>query len=222
MRAAFRDEERGTGNWTGRAISWSGIRCLWHLPNCQVHRAMKSKAELDRLILGIAAKFCGVPERKLSADSRINLDLGVDGADADDLIETITRELGWPLENFNYDDYFGPEVGYVPILSWLKNRKNKLRPLTISMLAQMYFDCQPRWMSASVLALLLGAATQTTQFGYDNNSNLVSLTDPLKIKGGSGKGLYRLSSRRLEGCDTATALPVPLSVAKCEKKKLNP
>jgi len=105
---------------------------------------MISKSDLDQKIIALVAKFCGIHENKLSMDSQVNLELGVDGADADELIELISNELGWLLQDFEFDNYFGPELGYMPFLSLFRGRRKKLLPLTLSMLSEKYFASQPK------------------------------------------------------------------------------
>lgn len=107
---------------------------------------MISKTELDREIIPLVARFCAKDEARISLDTRVNLDLGVDGADADDLLTLISRELGWPLKDFRYDEHFVPESEFSPfaMLRALFHGGKTLKPLTIGMLSQLYFESQPK------------------------------------------------------------------------------
>lgn len=105
---------------------------------------MISKAELDQQIIALVARFRNIRESAVSLDTTINFDLGIDGADADDLVETIANALGWLLDDFDYDEYFfqeGEITNPLYQLSWLfrRHRKSK-KPLTVGMLSQMFFD----------------------------------------------------------------------------------
>jgi hypothetical protein len=84
---------------------------------------------------------------RISSGTTINVgwkSLGVDGADADELIDFVSREIGWPLKNFDWDKFFGPELGWNSILYLtLKDAWKKLTPLSVGDLADMYFESQP-------------------------------------------------------------------------------
>lgn len=110
----------------------------------------RSEHELERMIVEFVAEWSHRNVSEISADTLINSGkrggLAVDGADADELIEFISNRVGWLLKNFNYNDYFGPEVGWNPIsvvVMLVKGDWKRLPPLTIGELSQKFFECQP-------------------------------------------------------------------------------
>jgi acyl carrier protein len=111
---------------------------------------MITKEEIDQRIISLVAEWSRRDISKISKDTLINSwksgGLAIDGADADDLIGFLANRLGWPLRDFDYDDYFGPELGWNPItlISMLiKGKLKKLKPLTVGLLIQQFCDSQP-------------------------------------------------------------------------------
>ena len=79
-------------------------------------------------------------------NSGISGGLGVDGADADDLVAYVARGLGWSLIDFDYDSFFGPEVGWNPlslVVDFFSRRGMRSRPLTVGQLAHYFFRSRP-------------------------------------------------------------------------------
>src|SRR5215831_8345615 len=103
---------------------------------------MLARDQVDERVLELVAKFCHKNKSKISLDTEINTTLGVDGADGDDLIDLISHELGWPVRNFDLNDYFGPEVGWNPFtfLFLPKHLRKKLMPLTVRTLSAKCFE----------------------------------------------------------------------------------
>jgi hypothetical protein len=66
--------------------------------------------ELDSSVIDFVAEFTGVRRQKLSATSTtIFGDLGIDGHDGCDLIETFGEKFHVDLSSFRPDRHFGPE-----------------------------------------------------------------------------------------------------------------
>lgn len=109
---------------------------------------MTSKAALDKQVVALVARWAHKTEEEISLETVINAGgrkgLGVDGADADDLIGFLSRGIGWPIRDFNWDDYFGAEVGWDPV-SFLFSffRKKERLPLTVAILSRKFFESSP-------------------------------------------------------------------------------
>lgn len=75
------------------------------------------KPDVDDYIIveDFLANFLGVPKKKIRIDSDIRFDLGVDGDDADHLIEAFSREFDVDISKFHIEEYFGSEKGINPI-----------------------------------------------------------------------------------------------------------
>lgn len=111
---------------------------------------MVQEHDLEELIIGLVAEWSRRDVNRLCSDTLINSwrngGLAIDGADADDLIGFISSRLGWPLKDFNYDDYFGPELGWNPIslvAMLIKGERMRSELLTIGQLSRMFFESQP-------------------------------------------------------------------------------
>ena len=110
----------------------------------------RSKREVERIIVELVVEWSHHRFFEISPDTLINSwkrgGLAVDGADANELIEFVSNRIGWSLKNFNYGDYFGPELGWNPIslvVMMVKGDWKRLAPLTIGQLSQKFFECQP-------------------------------------------------------------------------------
>lgn len=77
------------------------------------------------------------PERFICAGRR---SLGVDGADADELLALLQQRFGASFEHFPFDRYFGPELGWEPfswIWAWLTGRLKPLDTITVGQLVSL-------------------------------------------------------------------------------------
>ena len=75
---------------------------------------------LDDSVMDFVAEFTGVKRRRLTSNSTLLGDLGVDGADGWELIESFGKRFQVDLSRFQADRHFGPEglPIYAPFL-WL-------------------------------------------------------------------------------------------------------
>lgn len=64
---------------------------------------------LDSSVMDFVAESTGVKRQRLSPASTLFGDLGVDGADGWELIETFGRRFQVDMSAFRVDRYFGPE-----------------------------------------------------------------------------------------------------------------
>src|SRR5688572_18627454 len=86
------------------------------------------------LIDFISSELRIAPDRLLPT-TRLVQDLGVDGADGSELIESFGRRFRVDLSTFESKRYFGPEAGFSPFL-WLSSifsgRRANLTPITLA------------------------------------------------------------------------------------------
>ena len=61
------------------------------------------------------AEFSSVRKDRISAETRINGDLGIDGDDGEELLEAFCARFGVDARLFPRDKYFGPEAGANPL-----------------------------------------------------------------------------------------------------------
>src|SRR5262249_23672292 len=74
------------------------------------------------------------PIRKIRLDADLGRDLRIDGDDASELLRLFSKEFKVDLNGFNFDDYFGPEAGFDPVVWLVKKATGKLpsyKPLTV-------------------------------------------------------------------------------------------
>jgi acyl carrier protein len=92
---------------------------------------MDAESLTDRVI-SLVARKTGVKVSKISQQTDLVYDLGIDGDDAVELIDEFEHEFGVEMPNSEYDKHFGPE-GLNPLclfsLSWWRD---KAKPLTIA------------------------------------------------------------------------------------------
>jgi acyl carrier protein len=82
----------------------------------------------------VAARL-GERKERLSEDSRLLQDLGVDGADAVELLEAFSETFGVDMMQFPLSKYFGPEAGFDPFyyLYSLLFKKQRWRPAPLTL-----------------------------------------------------------------------------------------
>ena len=61
------------------------------------------------------AEFASVHKGRISAETRVNDDLGVDGDDGEDFLNAFCDRFGVDPNLFPPDKYFGPEAGANPL-----------------------------------------------------------------------------------------------------------
>ena len=80
-----------------------------------------SQRAFDESVMDFVADFTGAKRQRLTPASTLLGDLGVDGADGWELIESFGRAFRVDLSDFRADRHFGPEGSppYAPLL-WFK------------------------------------------------------------------------------------------------------
>lgn len=65
--------------------------------------------ESTRKVIAFIAKKAGVNKSKISLESRLGSDLGLDGDDALELLEGFGEEFNVSIENIDFEKYFNEE-----------------------------------------------------------------------------------------------------------------
>ncbi len=88
---------------------------------------------LDKVI-SFVSEFCVVNKNKLTLQTQLGNDLGIDGDDAIEFMEAFSENFEVDLTEFEYSKYFGPE-GFNPFAYLyyylFKRDKLKLIPITL-------------------------------------------------------------------------------------------
>src|SRR5262245_24136011 len=74
--------------------------------------------DVSRELIEFVSTELRVAQARLLPTTRLHQDLGVDGADGIELMESFGRRFAVDLSAFDSDRYFGPEAGFNPFL-WL-------------------------------------------------------------------------------------------------------
>lgn len=92
--------------------------------------------DLEKEVFELIASKTGCKIDKLTLDSRINQDLGVDGADAIELMDAIQEKFHVDMADLAFSRHFGPEgFDLIYLIRWLLSAKfrqaNRLLPLYV-------------------------------------------------------------------------------------------
>ncbi|MGG6265532.1 DUF1493 family protein [Leptolyngbya sp. AN03gr2] len=80
-------------------------------------------------VKALIAEYTGVEVTMLSLETSLVEDLGVDGDDATDLLEALSREFQVDLSDLNVSDYFNAEGFDLRML--FRSGKTRLKSLTV-------------------------------------------------------------------------------------------
>ncbi len=107
---------------------------------------MTSQEEFEQQVLNWISEWYEGPKERLSSQTSINVDLGVDGDDADELIQYLHERSGVIFSDFPFDRYFGPEVSIVAALvrPLLFMRRKNLEALSVRDLASYMYERRPK------------------------------------------------------------------------------
>lgn len=97
-----------------------------------------SQSEKDS-ILDFISTFCGVPRSKISMRSEIVGDLHIEGDDAIELIEELSKLLNVDSNDFDFSTFFVSESAFNPLnglIGLLKGRGKKKNALSIEELVE--------------------------------------------------------------------------------------
>ena len=100
-------------------------------------------SELLEEVKAFVAEFWLEPKGRLSAETSVNDDLGMDGDDGIEFMQAFSVRFGVDLSAFPHDKYFGPEAPANPISvvegiirRVKRGRWSDLSPLTVGALAE--------------------------------------------------------------------------------------
>jgi acyl carrier protein len=108
-----------------------------------------TSTEMNQQVIQFIARQISEKSEKISLETRINIDLGVDGDDAVKLFDEFSKHFKVDLSNFQYDKYFGSEggvdlIGLVWMFYWIDckvfrkthNPSYSIEPITIQDLVE--------------------------------------------------------------------------------------
>lgn len=75
-------------------------------------RVALMKPELLQEVIVFVPEATGFDLARLTADTRLNGELGVDGDDGNELLAAYASRFRVDMEGFRFDDYFGPEAAW--------------------------------------------------------------------------------------------------------------
>ena len=68
--------------------------------------------------------------KKLDLETDLFSDLGVDGIDAEKLLQRLSMQFGFSLQGLQFDRHFGPEAGFNPLAllmpGWWRRHRNRI------------------------------------------------------------------------------------------------
>ena len=106
-----------------------------------------NRDEVLAKVRALLAKKCRCDSGLITEDTRLLQDLELDGDDAEEFIDTFSREFGVDMSSFCFEEYFGPEVSCRSMLSVLTMgiivRNGEKQPLTVGHLVNAVTNC--RW-----------------------------------------------------------------------------
>ncbi|HKG15326.1 MAG TPA: DUF1493 family protein [Pyrinomonadaceae bacterium] len=76
---------------------------------------MSTNRDLLEEVKTFVAEFWGEPIDRLTAETSVNEDLGMDGDDGVEFMQTFGERFAVDLDAFPHDKYFGPEAGATPL-----------------------------------------------------------------------------------------------------------
>lgn len=81
------------------------------------------RPDLLEQVVNLIAEETSTPRKRLLPNARLFHDLGVDGIDAEELMQKFFYRFGVAPQGFHHSDYFGPEGNYglfnIPL--WIRN-----------------------------------------------------------------------------------------------------
>ena len=80
-----------------------------------------ANASLNEKVLQLVAKKTGLQLAKLTMDSRLLHDLGVDGDDAAELLTSFADEFRVDMTTFRFSKHFRPEPSLLDLISFLRS-----------------------------------------------------------------------------------------------------
>jgi acyl carrier protein len=96
------------------------------------------RADAERCVLNVLARKTGADANKISMESRLLHDLGLDGDDAIEAIQEISDKCSIDIAGFSPTEYFRSEPSLLSLLWFLPSQKrdrlSEKRPITVRQL----------------------------------------------------------------------------------------
>jgi len=98
----------------------------------RIKRRCMNRSDLERDVVAFLEREARSGKVDLGMDLR--QDLGIDGDDAEELLQRFCVAFEVDAQDFQFSEHFGPEAGFEPI-TWLLAKllgwRRKLKPLTV-------------------------------------------------------------------------------------------
>jgi hypothetical protein len=106
---------------------------------------MRDFSDFREKVIGWIAEWRRVPRDRLTSDTKLNYDLGIDGDDAQELLQHLANKSGVSFAKFQYVRFFGPEgMPWRDLIDLItRKRRWRLEPLTAATLIQYMWDHLP-------------------------------------------------------------------------------
>ena len=105
------------------------------MSRAQISLVWIENVKMKEEIIQFVSTETRVPIKKLSLETRLFHDIGLDGDDARELLDKFSHQFNVDISGLELDLYFGPEAGFNPfsfLLSrLLGNKTSSKQPLTI-------------------------------------------------------------------------------------------
>src|SRR6266567_9076321 len=84
------------------------------------------------IIIKLIADQSGVKPEQISLETRLNLDLSIDGDDAAELLELYSEAFGVDMTGFQWSKYFRDEPHWLNFWQWIPGLRGSNRePITV-------------------------------------------------------------------------------------------
>jgi len=94
------------------------------------------------------AQECAVPIEKMSPETRLFHDLGVDGSDAEELLAAFEKHFHVDMQELNFHKHFGEEAAFNPVvyLYWLLFARDQLKKVPVTLEHLHHCAAKGRWI----------------------------------------------------------------------------
>ena len=92
---------------------------------------LMTNGDSEKCIIKLIADFTGVNSDRISLESRLNHDLGIDGDDASEVLSLYSEAFGVDLTDFQFSKYFRGEPHLLNFWRWIPSKRPKLTPITV-------------------------------------------------------------------------------------------
>jgi acyl carrier protein len=106
-------------------------------------------ADVKRDIFGLVAKHSGLHPERITAESRLLHDLGIDGDDAEYLLVEFSKKFEVDMNNFDFRKFFKGEPHLFNFLEFWFSTNERLAPLTVE---DLYRSAAARKFEAASLS----------------------------------------------------------------------